>query len=460
MKYCTRPFAHIHVFPDGECRLCGWMSGSIGNLIQEDLHNIWHSEKAEIIRDAMRHENFEYCHETSCPYLENNSLPDIDDEKVLHAEATELPISLNVACDFICNHSCPSCRQKVFVPDEQYCKNLTCMLDKLKPALQNAKVISTCGNGDALASPYIMNMLKELHPVDHSCEIGIETNGALFDEKHWEQIKHLGEYPFSVAVTPNSFERTTFKYLNGGHDSYDQVIHNLGFLRELRRKGKINNYQISIVVQDRNFNELPDFAERCINEFEVDQVVVKPLYHWFGMPREEYWFKDVLNPSHPYHKEYLEMMKDSRLQNPKVYFWGGKNLHTNRRHPAYQFEEHMALTAKLLEVSDAPKKLEAYLHSQGVHSLYIHGDQDLATVLYKILSQTDIEIRGFTAKYVHQSERCGQPVIPICDWVPDDVDAMLIIRYEFMYKIVNDFDYMGFKGKLIPVDELVEKVIG
>lgn len=461
MKFCNRPFDSMYILPSGECRVCGWTTpiSVLGNLAEEELEDIWNSESARKIREAIKEGNFEYCMKTSCPFLENDSLPEITEADMEKMTARPLPTRFNVACDFICNHSCPSCRSEVFVPDEEYKRKVNVILGKLLPYLnrKDTESVSTDGCGDCFASPYIMNMLENLQPENDSCEIHLETNGALFDEKHWERICQLAKYKLDVVITPNSFVKTTFEYLNGGHNTYDAVIHNLGFIRDLKHAGSVSHMSISIVVQERNFWELPSFAKRCIEEFDADEVIVKPIYHWFRMKEDDYWFKDVLNPLHPYHKEYLRMLEAPELKHPKVYFWGSHNLHESRRHPAYLYKEHMEITGRLLGNSAAAQLLEGHLEKMGIRSLYIYGDVDLANVFYHVLGgQTNIRIKGFMAKEVTSAERCGQKILCFCDYEPDDTDAILVLNYNYMEKIVRDFHFIGYKGKLLTAQELME----
>lgn len=223
IKFCDRPFNSIHLDPNGGCRLCAWTNANLGDLVQEDLETVWNSENANKIREAVKKGNYEFCRKTSCPFLENDSLPEISEEEAEKMIPEELPTHYSVACDFICNHSCPSCRNEIFQPDEEYKARLQVILDKILPYLNRKETVKvlTDGNGDCFASPYIMGMLERLHPENKACQIGFETNGALLDEAHWERIRHLAEYDVRVTVTPNSFVRSTFTYLNGGHDSYE-----------------------------------------------------------------------------------------------------------------------------------------------------------------------------------------------------------------------------------------------
>lgn len=220
---------------------CGWMHLAMGNLAREDLNDIWHGERARLARESILDGSFRYCRKTSCPFLENDSLPDLDEEALKKAAVvSENPQHISAAFDLICNHACPSCRQKIFVPDEQYILDLNQIAKQLLPVLNEAKTIGTNGNGDFFSSPYLMDLLEKVRPIHKDCKVIFETNGALFDEKHWNRISHLGQYHLSITVTPNSFARDTFRYLSGGVDDLDQVTQNLHFIRKLREEGQIH----------------------------------------------------------------------------------------------------------------------------------------------------------------------------------------------------------------------------
>lgn len=460
MKFCNNPFKKVHLDPGGGVRVCSWTDESIGNVLKEDFKEIWHGEKANKIRESIMDGSYKYCRAISCPYLENDSLPDIDGEELEREKIpTEVPVSYSVACDFTCNHSCPSCRDEVFCGSKEYKENLEKELDIILPYLQKAENIVTCGNGDIFSSKQMMDMLEKLKPENKDCKIQFETNGALFDEKRWDRIKHLGEYELLVTITPNSFEEHTFKYLNGGHDSLKEVLHNLAFIKELKSKGMVNEIEISMVMQDRNFWELPDFARRCIEEFDADRVVVKPLYKWFNLSEDNYWHKDVLNPLHPYHAEYLEMIKDPYLQNnDKVFFWGANNLHPAQKHPAYRYKEQLDIISRLVDCKNLNVRLKKYFENLNVSKLYIYGDMEISSIIYNILSEA-IEIEAFIARDIKRKQICGLDVISVCDYTCKPDDVILVLNYPFFANIKRDFDFAGFTGRLIRLDDLVDTVL-
>jgi hypothetical protein len=107
-------------------------------------------------------------------------------------------------------------------------------------------------------------------------------------------------------------------------------MENLKFIRMLRECGAINRYTSTFVIQDRNFREIPEFIDRSLNEFGFDDVLFRPVYQWGTMDEKVFWFKDILNPAHPYHKEYLCILKHPLMKDSRVYNFGGESFHLYR----------------------------------------------------------------------------------------------------------------------------------
>lgn len=456
MKFCVRPYNHMHFDPEGNVRICSWTDISIGNILEEDIYDIWHGEKADTIRKSIEDGSFRYCRKTSCPFLENNSLMDLGDKEFREkANIEELPSEYNVAIDFVCNHSCPSCRDKVFIPDERYKLNMEKMEKVILPLLNQATAFSSCGNGDLFASPYMLSLMEKVRPVNKDCKIGLETNGAFFDEKHWERIAHFGDYELQVTVTPNSYVKNTHYYLCGKHDSYSAVIKNLGFINSLRKQGIVNWFEISIVLQDRNFMELPDFVMQSIEEFSADIVTVKPLYKWFALSDEMYWFKDVLNPLHPYHQEYLKTMENTLLENPKVYLWGAKNLHPAQKHPAYIYKDIADYLNWIFVTENAGVKISEYIRKQGFENIVIYGENQLTEPIVKILLSKDIKIKSIIAKYPMKEDVLGMKVLCLADYSMSDGDTVIVMNYDKLDYIKRDFEFLGFNGEVISIEKML-----
>ncbi len=391
MKYCERPFQHVYIMPNGDVRCCSWTTKILGNLLENTLEEIWNSEAAEKVRESIRDGSFRFCKRVGCPRCENNSLAEIDeDSEEGKQKLTPLsqPVEFNCAVDYICNHSCPSCRKSVFVPDEEYIRNMKQIIDRILPFLPEARFVSTDGQGDCFASPYIMDMLERFVPANPDLRITLETNGILFDEEHWNRIRHLSDHHIRCVITANSFQMATYKYLASGHDDLEKLLKNLRFIRGLRESGAINELSVSMIIQDRNFRELPDFAQRCIEEFHVDEVRLNPIYKWFQMTEDEYLEKDIFNPNHPYHEEYLDVLKDERLKSKKIFWWGGGNIHDKKMLPGPKYQSLYQLTMKWLALhQEKPDAFADYCLKNGYRNILIYGFTSLGHRLYKELER-------------------------------------------------------------------------
>lgn len=338
-KYCSRPFHYLYLDNSyGDVYFCPWMESKkskIGNILEQTLDEIWQGEVAENLRNSFRENCFSFCRAQACPCLQNNDLPEVADVEEFKRLSLPLerPTAINIAYDSICNQYCETCRKEPFVPRGDYKERIVKIQERIAPYFDNAHYISMSGHGDPFASPYIMDVLANMRPVNKELMLVLETNGVFFDEAHWERIKHLGEVNFIIAMTINSFDEFTYNHISRG-GNYKKLMHNLEFIKNLKQQGSIKEYTNALVIQDRNFREIPSFVERSLNEFGFDRVYLKPVYQWGKMEPEVYWFKDVLNPKHPYHTEYLEILKHPILNDPRVYNFGGHSEHPAVDYPA------------------------------------------------------------------------------------------------------------------------------
>lgn len=460
MKYCNRLFEGLHVYPNGDVRVCGWSYVNIGNLLEDDFEDIWHGEMVEKIRAAAREGSYKYCCEETCQYCANDSLEDLSEEEFnQRAVVPESPKFVNAACDYICNHACPSCRHGIFKPDEEYKKNLSKIQHMLMPVLNKADQILMNGNGDLFASKYMMKMLDELNPVNEDAEIWIESNGVLFTEQTWERMKHLKGHKINLTITPNSYDRRTYKYLSGGFDDLEKLENNLRFIKSLREKGDISWVGISIVVQDSNFRQLPDFTRRSIEEFGCDLVVIKPIFYWFGLTLEEYWHKDILNPKHPYFDDYMDVLKDPILKHPKAYFWGGDEIHPARNHPAGDFKQYFDVFANILKNENPEMVLEEALKKKGCDEVAIYGTNDMAEMMYRLLKRTEIKFSGFIDRDAKTEVFCGEKVTKADTFNPDMTNAILVSNFAYLTNIARDLDFWGYHGRIIPFNEIMDESV-
>lgn len=328
MLFCKRPYEHLYIGYRGVTRCCSWAGKRpLGSLSEKSLDEIWNGPDAQALRASIEDQSFAYCSKISCPLLSNKSLPNLspdDFKKEVDSRDGISPTEFNIAYDFICNHVCPSCREENFAANEDYKALMQHLEEQILPSLKNAKIIMASGNGDPFASNYMMSLLSKIAPDDKRCLIKLETNGVLV-KRNWSKIKHLESYRISIVVTPNSYERETYTYLSGGKDNLDETLESLDFLGNLRRRGGISEFKITMVVQPRNFREVPQFIETSLDRFNPDLIQLRPLMQWFKLSKEKHQQQNLLDPNHPNHQEFIEVMKNPLCSHPKVYHWIGNN---------------------------------------------------------------------------------------------------------------------------------------
>lgn len=327
MKICDRGLNFVQIYNDtGDVRICSWTrDGYVGNLLDNSFEEVYNSDAAKQLRNRLISGDYSKCNVDDCPYLTccdiKNHLLEIDD-------FPQFPDSLYLAYENVCNYNCITCNihEKMLVQNkDEVEKRYDIIEKKIEKVLPYIKHIGANGQGEIFVSKRILKLLSEWKPIApvEECSVVIETNGSLFDEEHWKQIENLGKYHLTVMVTVMSFQEYTYQQLSGTRLPVSKIVNNLKYIKSLRDKGIVNEFHIATVVQERNFREMPEFAHRCLEEFGADYVRLRSFVPWGKRPIEEEWFFDVINPYHPYHEEYVEIMKDPIFSHPKVHDWSG-----------------------------------------------------------------------------------------------------------------------------------------
>lgn len=460
MKFCERPFKHAYLRFGGEVWPCSWMHIVLGNLYEQSMEEIWHSEAAQKARESILDGSFAYCRKTSCPYCERGELLDLTEEEIKErAIPSALPEELNIANDRTCNIACTKCRDGMYHCSPEERRNIDRVLEQLTPVVNQARSVNMNGSGEFLAVPGFVRLLENIRPERSDFHISVETNGTLFDEAHWKQFEHLGNYDFVVTVTLDSLNREVYRYLTGGFDYLEQELANIRFLSELRREGKINSLSVSMVVQECNLWEVPAYIQRMghSDEFAIDSIVMKPYYNWWKVPREVYWFKNILNPEHPFFKEYEKILADDCWKDPKVYDWGCHNIREARPHPAEQAKRVSDLLLGVytnkqgLAPSDYMKKC---LDRVGAKKLGVYGENDHYDTVVRLLRDAGADVKFRLTRY---DDLPGDPpVISQPNLDPSSVDTILLLEMYDAQNRINNLRSLKFEGQIITLEELMQ----
>lgn len=334
--FCSKPFKWFEIFPwneMGEVYLCcaGWLNTSIGNLQYQSVEEIWNGEKSQAIRRSILDGSFKYCNQSLCPYLQTVTGPvgkieDVKDEDlkvVIEKELTSLPYgprAINCSYDRSCNLSCPSCRTEIIVEIENRQQILEIQGKIQNEALMDAHLLYITGSGDPFGSPFYRKWLQTMKREDmpNLGEIFLHTNAQLWTPKMWATI--TGDIQQLVKTTEISIDAAsseTYSINRRGGD-FERLLANLEFISKLRKNGPLTTMKISMVVQENNFLEMPDFV-RLGKHFNVDTVFFSQLVNWGTYSEEEFSDCAIHLPEHPKHSEFLDLLENGIFDEPIVH---------------------------------------------------------------------------------------------------------------------------------------------
>ena len=452
MRLCERALNFLQIIDyKGTVRLCGWiMNNEIGSLSEQSMLDIWNGEKAWAIRNRLINEDYSDCVVDGCPFC---AMSTHDEHFVEIDELPEYPTHLYLAYEESCNYACTSCTTPGVMKNadrkrlEEGYKNIE---EKLKDVLPHVKHISANGRGELFTSPHILKILSEWKPLslDSECSVLLETNGSLFDEKHWKQIENLGKYSLRVAITVMSFNEKAYQYLSGTKLPISRIEENLKFVKSLREKGIINFLELATVYQERNFRYLPEFTRRCIEEFGADEVRLRPYMPWGSRPPEIEWFYDIRNPAHPYYAEFSEIMKDPVFKDSRVSDWGGGRYSNANK---YALWDKPKIKEKLLSAALNVETTLCRIPDNRRDSILIYGLSDVGKVLLLSLEQKGIVPLAIIDKNCNLEDYGGIPIVEPENYNGLKENAFVIVSVWSGFKEIREYlSGIGFsEGSII-----------
>jgi MoaA/NifB/PqqE/SkfB family radical SAM enzyme len=254
------------------------------------------------------------------------NIEDVKDEElkwVIDNDLTILPYGprdINCSFDKSCNLSCPSCRTELII-EHAYERQICEIQDKLQnEALNSAHLLYITGSGDAFGSPFFRKWLQTMRRerMPHLKNIHIHTNALLWTPEMWRTIpEEIRELVKSTEISIDAANPATYP-LNRRGGSFERLLGNLDFISMLRKNGPLNSVTISMVVQENNFREMPEFV-LLGKRLGFDTVYFSRLLSWGTFSEEEYNRRAIHLPSHPKHPELLEILQNELFRESIVH---------------------------------------------------------------------------------------------------------------------------------------------
>jgi len=326
---CIEPFKTLETTPSGLAYLCcpAYLPVPVGNINTTDAASIWSGPAATELRKSIIDGSYQYCSRKHCGHITNRILADRDSpeaQKIISAHATghldELishPRQLILSHDQSCNLTCPSCRTNYIVAKSEEQARLEAVMENtILPLLKNAENVNVTGSGDPFGSKHFRHLLKRINKEEFpKLKIDLHTNGQLFDERAWRELG-LKDFVGYVQISIDAANADTYKVVRRGGD-FGRLLKNLQFVKQLRLSGQIRLLEFSMVVQARNFLEMPDFVRLGI-EYAADQVSFHMIRNWGTFTEDDFREEFIGSSLHPRHKEFLAVLDEPMLSHPIV----------------------------------------------------------------------------------------------------------------------------------------------
>lgn len=327
---CLDPFMGVSINLNGDVGLCSciyWHPTIVGNILENTLEEILHSELAHKIRNSIRQGTYEYCDESRCGIIINDRLTPLElidrtdrhnnlpstYERVTQADVVDMPRYFYIAGDQICNLSCPSCRTSVITEDDERKTVHAQVMETLNQQAFGGSdprpiTVYVSSSGELFASPLTLNFLENF-PLDRypRTEFNFQSNGLLF-KKRWHRIEHLQHNIFNVAITADSSRPDVYAKLRRG-GKLEDLKESLEFVATLREK---LNFKLSlrIIVQKDNADEIEEFFDFAA-QYNVTDVEYQRIAFWQQAfdKYDEFVEVDVLEPSHRMYQSTVDALR-------------------------------------------------------------------------------------------------------------------------------------------------------
>lgn len=335
--FCSRPFTFTEVTgwqnPKGDVFVCcpTWLDTPIGNIRSGSMEEIWNGVTAQEVRRSILDGSYRYCRLSRCAFLQMKTGPvqrveDVVDPQMIEVLANDLTVlpfgPREVTCSFdkSCNLSCPSCRIELIIETGKRDEIEEIQHRLQSEWLRDARWMSITGSGDPFGSPFFRKWLRTMKRADlpNLETLHLISNGLLWTPHNWEAIPaEIRSLVQTAAISIDAARPDTYA-VNRRRGDFGKLLTNLDFVSQLRRDGPITHMTISMVVQENNYSEMPEFVGLA-KRLGFDLVYFSHLVDWGTYPHAELLQRQVHRPGHPRHEDFLNVLRVPELQDPTVF---------------------------------------------------------------------------------------------------------------------------------------------
>lgn len=327
MKYCSRPFNSLMMFPENISCCCSirsdknnkMMSTYSGNNSIGDLNNFWNSTSMQDLRACILKGDYDTyckaCYQKDTYVKELADLPfdaqrHIIDEEVI----VDAPSNIEIAFDISCNLKCKSCRlDTASIVGGENRKRYDDVYNFLVQSSHKEISLFFNGGGDCFGFESF-NFLKRIEDNIEQfpkLKFKVITNGQLFNERNCERIKNIVSRIQGIVVSVDAATKDTYEKIriNG---KWETIQTNLQLMKQICKQNKAW-FVIVMVIQKGNYKEMGLFRE--MGDALGATTNFEKLRDWYGVGVGHRWYKEnaVHLSSHPDYDDFLHEVAVNKI---------------------------------------------------------------------------------------------------------------------------------------------------
>lgn len=315
-RLCDLPFSRIDVRKDGSIAVCCtlWNPAIIGNILQEELTDIWGGYKVSLIRKTILENNYRYCNLNTCEYIN-----DVFIKNGTPMQHNNTPDMIVFILDDSCNLQCPSCRtSKISLLDNDQKSIILEIARKVissvfeKPHYHHKNLVFD-GSGEVFGSQ-VYRELFETEEIFNNTEkwpnlrFTIMTNGVMMTEKIQKKYSNLFNQISTISISIDAGDKEAYDKVRIGGD-WELLWKNLNYLYRANRHRADFNWIWNLVVQRNNFETIPALIRLAARFPDIlPHINITRLLNWDTFSDAEYLTHAIHLESHPLYYRYKEIM--------------------------------------------------------------------------------------------------------------------------------------------------------
>lgn len=310
---CPQPFNYAYVAKDTfTCCCSDWMSVNLGHPAIDSFEDMWNSVALKIIRLSIINKTFCFCNKHLCSRLNPNALEIPKGRSKIRSFKKDRPVVIQINFDYSCNLHCISCRREPIFANKKDISMIHEIVDKLYATnwINTAFELIVAGNGEVFFSKVYRSIIFD-NISNKRNSISILSNGTLFEQEELDAL--VDRYKtIKIKISIDAATKKTYEKIRLG-GNWENLYHNLVRIGNYRCKGKVDQFHIGMVVQKKNYHEMPDFV-RLAQHINADFVAFSKLCNWGIYSENEFLEMDVFEENGRCTKELLDVLEDPILK--------------------------------------------------------------------------------------------------------------------------------------------------